>query len=802
MTQLFQDLRFALRTLFKNPGFTIVAVLALALGIGANASIFSFVNAFLLRPMPFAEPERLVHVWGTDSRRGYDKFRVSVPEFQDWRERGRSFADLAAFNYTEETLTGLDVPEKISAGRVSSNLMELLGVEPLQGRAFLPGEDSRTATPVAVISERLWKNRLGGEAVLGQPIEINETAYAIIGVMPDRFRFPLPTTDVWMPRIMDREWERDRHFLQVVGRLRQDVSRQQAQEEMDRISADLRQEYPQLQGDRGANVTDLRSALNFAHDIIQPMSGILLAAVGFVLLIACANVANLLLSRSAARRREIALRSALGAARGRLLRQLLTESAVLSLMGAAAGLLLAHFASSAMASLIPADLYKVGAIGLDFSVFLYTLALALLTALIFGTLPALRLARSNLVDNLKEGGAGSGWGRSSGRMHGLLVTAEISMAIILLVGAALMVRSFLNLQDIDPGFEGRPVLTAKLEIPSNRYGEADQRRLFHRRLIEEVGTAPQVSAAATVNLLPLNHETDAREFSIVGRPTADSSPRYATAFTVSPEYFKVLGVPILQGRGLRASDDENAPLAAVISQSMADRHWPRGNALGSQIEVEHLPQPVTVVGIAADTRQTDLAEARQSLLFLGQMQIPSRYFRVLARSQGDPRQLAGTVRAALARIDATIPLTEVRTLQEVVEEFLLPQRTLTQSLGILSSGALLLAAIGIYGLMAFFVSQRVREIGIRMALGARRQDVLTMVLGRVGRLAAIGVVIGLAGAFALTRFMAAFLEGVQPADPVSFLIIALLLGAVAVASGLIPAARASRIDPLTALRHE
>ncbi|HSR54434.1 MAG TPA: ABC transporter permease, partial [Acidobacteriota bacterium] len=595
MNQLLQDLRFAFRTLLKNPGFTVVAVLALALGIGANAAIFSFVNAFLIRPLPFSQPERLVHVWGTDTRKGYDQNRVSVPEFRDWSERSRSFSALGAFNYTGETLTGQEAPERIDAGRVSANVFDLLGVEPLEGRAFLAGEDSVASSPVAVISQRFRNNRFGDEPVLGREIEINDTLYTIVGVMPDHFRFPLPTTQLWLPRLMDQEWPREQRFLQVVGRLKEGVSRQQAQQEMDRIAASLREQFPQDHADVGANVADLRSALNFAHDIIQPMSGILLAAVGFVLLIACANVANLLLSRSSARRREIALRSALGAGRARLVRQLLTESVLLSLLGALAGLAVGYLASTAMASYIPDELYRVGSIGLDGSAFLYTLGLALVTALIFGTLPSLKLSRTNLVDSLKEGSAGSGLGRSSGRLHGWLVTAEIAMAIILLVGAALMVRSFLNLQSINPGFESGPVLTATLQIPSNRYDTADKRRAFQRRLIEEVAASPQVSQAATVNYLPLNHETDGREFTILGRPASDSSARLTTAFTVSPGYFQLLEIPLLKGRLLQFSDDENAPLAGVISRTMADQHWPGADPLGAQIEVEYVPRPVTVV---------------------------------------------------------------------------------------------------------------------------------------------------------------------------------------------------------------
>ena len=804
MDTFYQDFRYALRTLRKNPGFTATAVLTLALGIGANTSIFSFINAFLLRPLPFEQPDELVHVWGTNQRQGWNMNRVSQPNFLDWKDQNRVFEDMAAFNYTGETLTGLDQPEQVSGGRVSANAFQLLGVEPLMGRGFLEGEDQPGSKPVMVVSQQFWRNRLAADPkVLGRILELNDSAYTIVGVMPESFRFPLPTTQLWVPRPLDSaKYKRDVRFLQVFARLRPGVSLEQAQSEMDRLAQGLENAYPEVNAERGASVVPLRNALNFAHDIIQPMSAVLAAAVGFVLLIACANVASLLLSRARSRQREMALRTALGAARRRLVRQILTECGVIAVLGAVLGVGLAQLGTRGLAGYIPAELYKVGEIELDSNALFFTLGLALLTAFIFGIFPALRAAQVDLSDSLKEGSSGAGSGRRGRSLHSALVVAEMSLAIVLLAGTALMIRSFVNLQQVDPGFSSSDVLSLQVSLPSQRYGASAQISAFHQAVADRVAGLPGVEAAATVNYLPLNHETDSTEFSIEGRPAPQGRPWQGVAVTVSSGYFEVMQIPLLQGRVFSRQDEAGSQPVALISQAMANRFWPDSDPLGALLKLGDKGQPVMVVGVVGNVRQVDLESSSQPTIYRPQLQSPWRYLRVLARASGNPEALAAPIRREIWSLDAALPINEVRTLEQVVNDFLLPQRSLAESLGVLSAGALILAAVGIYGLMAFFVSQRVREIGIRLALGAKRSDVLRLVVGRTLKLTALGLTIGLAGAFGLTRLMSNFFFGVAAGDPSTFALTALFLTATALLAGYIPARRASRIDPMLTLRCE
>ena len=797
MDKLLQDLRFALRTLAKQPVFTAVAVLSLALGIGANAAVFSFVDAFVLRPMPYEQPEELLHLWG-QSRRG--QMRVSAPNFVDWREQSTKFADMAAFNYTIETLTSGEFPEQISGGRISANTFDLLGVQPALGRDFADGEDSSAAAPAAILSDHFWAERYGRDAaVLGRTLEIDQLAYTVVGVMPPGVNFPLPSTQVWLPRLLDdQKSTRERGILQVVGRLAPGTTAEQAQEEMSQIAARLQQQYPEANADVGVSLVPLRAALNFAWDIIQPMSALLMAAVGFVLLIGCANVASLTLARASTRERELAVRTALGAGRNRLIRQMLTESAVLAALGGAVGVLVARFLLVSLDGTIPGDLYRVGGLQLNTTALAFAGVLSLLTVLLFGSVPALRASRTDLVESLKEGTGGSGTGSRKLGLQSAMVAIEMTLAVILLVGTVLMARTLGNLQAVDPGFGREGVLSARMLLDESTYATLAEVADFHRRVVEEAAGVPGVVEAATVDYLPLNHETNGVEFEIVGQPRPEE-PWGALLLSVSPEYFRVMEIPLLSGTGFDASDDLDAVWVGVVDETFAERHFGDGQAVGRQLHIDG-DRTVTIVGVAGASRQVDLATSPEPLLYLSQRQIPRRYMRLLVRTQGDPASLVSTVRAAVADIDPRLPLSEVRTMVQVVDDFLLPQALLANSMGVLAAGALLLAAIGVYGLMDFFVSQRIRDIGIHVALGATRNRVRVMIADRVLRLAAAGVAVGMLAALGLMQLLGSFLYGVDAADPGAFALAAIFLVVVALTAGIMGARRATRIDPMVALR--
>jgi len=802
MAALTQDLRYAIRLLVRYPGFSLVAVLALALGIGSMTSTFSVANAYLLRPLPFSEPERLVHVWETNRRQGWSMLRVSLPNFLDYREQGRSFEDLAVFNYTGEDLTAGDRPEQVQSGRVSANIFTLLGVEPMLGRGFRPGEDAPGQGDVVVLGHRFWQTRFAGDRdVLGRTLEINGRAHTIIGVMPPEFVFPLPTTQIWVPRVLDTAvLTRDRDALQVVGRLRAGVTRAEAQGELDAIARRIADAHPVEAADRGVNIVPLRSALNFAYDIIQMVSIVLLVANLFVLLIACANISSLLLSRAINRTREVAVRAALGASRGRLLRQFLIESAVLAAIGGLAGLGLAAWSAGFFGSLVPDDIYRIGDVSIDGMVLLFSAGVSLLTVLMFGLVPALRSSDFQIGQCIKDGGraVAAGGGR---RLQSVLVGAEIAMSIMLLAGTALMIRTYQNLQRVDPGFEASGVLTMTLTLPSRTYGEAARTGQFHEDLRREAAAMPGVMAAATVDYLPLNHETDILEFTIPGRdPGTDRKPT-AISHVVSPGYFELMAIPMRRGRVFTDGDRSGSVRVAIVNETLAQRFWPGADPVGQSIDLLD-GEPFTIVGVAGDTRHMEMSGGAREQAYLSQWQFPGRYLRLLVRTAADPLAATAAVSEAVWRVDPTLPIVEVRSLAQVVSDFLLPQQAMSGTLFGLALGAMLLAVVGVYGLMAFYVSQRTQEIGLRMALGAARGDVVGLVLGRGLRLALGGLVFGLAGAVALGRIMASLLHGVGALDPVAFVGAPALLVAVAMLACYLPARRAAKVDPLVALRYQ
>jgi predicted permease len=803
MTSIGRDIQQAFRLLAKNPGMTVVAVLALALGIGALTVTFSVTNAYLLRPLPFRSPDRLVHLWSTNERQGLSMLRVSVPDFLDWRAQNTSFEDLAAFNYTGDDLTGGDRPEKISTGRVSANVFDVLGVEPVLGRGFRRGEDAPGRPPVVVLSFRFWQTRFRGDpGILGRAIELNRQRYEIVGVMPADFVFPLPTTQLWTTRELDPgRYGRKDGVVQVVGRLKPGVTPSQAQAEMSGIADRLAGAYPEADTDRGVAIVPLRAALNFGYDIFRLVAVVLGVADLFVLLIACANVASLLLGRALGRRREVAIRKALGATRARLVRQFLIESLVLALAGGAVGVLLAAWGVRAMGAAIPDELYRVGDISIDGRALVFSLAATIGTAVIFGLLPALSASRRDPGAAMREDVRSMSTAGSTLRAQSALVAGEIGVAVMLLVGTALMIHSYENLQRLDPGFDPRHVLTATISLPP-RYDAPEKVAAFHRAVIESVRSVPGVTAAATVDYLPLNHETDITEFTLPGRDVAATGKRpSAVSLVASPDYFSVMGVPILAGRAFSDADRAGAARVAVVNRTMARRYLSDADAVGRTIALED-GELVTIVGVASDAKHDDLAAPPGAQIFFPQAQQPTRYLRVLARTDGDPLARVASVSAAVWRVDRDLPLVDIRSLTQVVHEYLLPQTAMSSTLAGLAAGALALAVVGVYGLMAFFVTQRTSEIGIRVALGAAPRDVIAMVMKRGVGLTLAGVGAGLLGAVGLAQVMSSLLFGLSPIDPFSFGAVPAILVVVALVSCYLPARRAAAVDPLVSLRCE
>lgn len=800
---MLQDIRIAVRRLRRRPGLALLAVATLGLAIGSIVPLFALVSAFFLRPLPFEDPGRLVHLWETNVRLGRLQSRVSLPNYLDWKEQSRSFEDLAIFNYTGEDLTGGTEPERISAGRVSANLVELLGVAPAMGRGFLPGEDAPGAAKVAVLMHGAWQQRFEGAGdVLGTTISIGGETYEIVGVMPPSFVFPLPITEILLPRKIDRVGAaRDRRALQVVGRLRDGVTPEQAQAEMDAIARRLAERYPVENTDAGVNIIPLRQALNFAHDMFKVYSSALLLAGLLVLGMTCLNLSTLFLARVLTGRREFAIRIALGASRGRLVRQTFFESLVIALLAGAGGLALGSAAAKGFEMNVPTDLYRVGAIGVDGTVVAATLALSIVTAILFGALPALRAGKAEASTTLKDGGHASS-SRDALKMQRGLVVTQMALAVVLLVGTLLGVRSFSALREVDLGFDPDSVATMLVVLPADRYGSAEERTAFHASVTERVEAIPGVRSAATVSLLPLNHEMNALEVHRAAeRRSAEAAPT-ASSLRVTPHYFEVMRIPLLAGESFRGEMGVGSEPVVIVNRRLADRLWPGGNPIGNTVDVEGEDAPRRVIGVAGDTVHWELAGERPLQMYIPSLASPGSYFRIVARHEPAMTGVIGAMRDAIAALDPALAVTETRSLRAVVDEFLMPHGMVVVALTILSIGALLLAVIGVYGIMTFFVSRDRRSIGIRMAVGASRAVVMREVLRRALSLAAWGAAIGIAGALALGTVVGGVLYGVSVRDPIVLASVPLLLAAVATLASVVPAWRASRIDPMETLRVE
>ena len=812
MGTLWQDLRYGFRMLLKNPGFTVVTILALALGIGANTAIFSVVNAVLLRPLPFPTAERLVFI--SEWSQQVQNMSVSYPNFVDWRDQNRVFEQLAAFRGAGLILTGMGEPERLDGREVSSTFFSVLGTNPAMGRNFTASEDQPGGNRTAIISYALWQRRFGARPeIVGQSLMLNNESHTVIGVLPQNFEWQAPV-DVFVPIGLqaDKMQERGNHpGIYVIGLLKPGVTVEAARSEMEAIAERLAEQYPKS---NGGNSVRLALLQEFATREIRPALLVLLAAVGFVLLIACANVANLLLARSASRSKEVAIRTALGAGRLRLIRQLLTESMLMSLLGGVTGLLLAMWGISALLAVIPEDIPRllVMNIGLDGRVLAFTLVISLLTGLLFGIAPALQVTRSNVNESLKEGGRSATGGASRQRVRNTLVISEVALSLLLLVGAGLLIKSFLNLSRSDVGFEPEGVLTMRVSLPEARYKENSQVVNFYQQLLQRVQTLPGVESAGLTRGLPMSGGIESG-ITVEGHEVADIKDTVvAVNLSATPDYFRVMRIPLIKGRYFTEQDKTGAPEVVLIDEMLAARFFPTEDPIGKRLKLGGLDSPfpwMQVVGVVKHVKHYGPDEEGRVEIYRPYFQLPQvpevQYGRsmVLAvRTTTDAASMTTALRNAVLEIDKDQPVSNVQMMTKVVADAVAPQKFATWLLGLFATTALLLAAIGIYGVMAYSVAQRTHEIGVRMALGAQRADVLKMVVGQGMKLALIGVGAGIGGAFLVTRLMSRLLFGVTATDPVTFITVSVLLTSVALLACLIPARRATRVDPMVALRYE
>jgi putative ABC transport system permease protein len=807
LADFWNDLRYAVRLQRKNPGFTIVAVIALALGIGANTAIFSVVNTVLLKPLPYKDPERLVLVWEENSKQGYPTDTPTAANFIDWRNQNQVFEEMAAFTPTSLNLTGSGEPERLIGRRVSASLFPLLGVEPQLGRVFTAEEDQPNSERVVLLSYRLWQRRFGGDAgVVGKTLTLDGRSYTVVGVMPSRFQFPTVYDDVWVPIAFSAPEAADRgsHFLEVLARLKPGVTLTQAQADMSTIATRLQQQYPETNTGLGAVITQLHEHL--VGDI-KPALLILLGAVGMVLLIACANVANLLLARAAVRQKEIAVRVALGARRERLIRQFLTESVLLSTFGGLVGLAIAYGGLAILTSFIPDNISQGRTVSIDYKVLGFTLLVSVATGLIFGFAPAIQSVRFNQNETLKEGGRDAATGSSGKRLRGLLVVAEVAISLVLLIGAGLLINSFLRVRNIDPGFRTENLLTMKIVLPPTKYATLESKSAFYTDLINRVQSLPGVRSAAVITNLPLYAQGNSIGVGIEGKPAPPPGQELIVITRIiSPRYFDTMSIPLLKGRQLTDQDTDKTPNVIVISETMARRFWPGEEAVGKRVSLGPINKPedwFNVIGVVKDVRQYGLTAELEPQMYLTYRQ--TDFFEprdLVVKTDVDPVSLSSAVRKTVWEIDKDQPVSNIRTMEEILGDSIARERFSMLLLAIFASVALVLAAVGIYGVMSYSVAQRTHEIGIRMALGAQTSAVLRLAVGYGFKLVIAGIAIGLIAALALTRVMSTLLFGVTATDPMTFTLISLLLIAVAAVASYIPARRATRVNPIIALRYE
>jgi putative ABC transport system permease protein len=809
MDSFLQDARYALRVLRKSPGFALAAVLALALGIGANSAVFSVVNGVLLRPLPFTEPERLVRIFGNFRGIGLERIAVSTLEYKDYGELPRALSSVAAYTDADVTLTGQDVPERLRAITASASLLPTLGVNPSLGRNFNEEEQIQGQDRVIILTHRLWRGRYGADPrILGTTISLDGNPHTVVGVLPPGFEYPRGT-DLYLPFAPPADLlnanARGRRFLDVVARLKPGVTVEAAQADMDRVSGELLKANPGNYGGTSGWAISVVSMEEQTVGGVRTTLWVLLGAVGFVLLIACTNVANLLLARAAARGREISIRAALGAGRRRLVTQFLTESVVLALVGGALGLLLAMWGTDALLAVIGDGLPRASEVRLDARVVLFTGGVSVLTGLLFGLVPALQASRADLHGALREGSRGTG-GRAAGRARGALVVSQVALALVLLIGAGLFMRSFLALQSVEAGFDSQGVLTARLALPMDRYSEPAKRAAAMRDFVDRARAVPGVESVGLANLLPLTGRSD-WSFDVEGKPLAPTDPpRPAVEYrSVSSDYHKVLRIPLIAGRTLTDSDGWDSPHAVVINQAMAKAIFPGEDPVGQRIRLHRrgMDGPwATVVGIVGDVREWGLdLPARPTAYYSALQQGPQGAYLVVRTGQR-PESLLASLQAELRMVDRDLPLFDVAPMEAVVDSSVSQRRFSMLLLLIFAGVAVVLASLGIYGVIAYTVTQRTRELGIRMALGARHADILGLMLGQGMRMTLVGVGIGLTLALLLGRLLSTLLYGIKAHDPLTFAGVAALLVGVALFACWVPARRATKVDPAVTLRAE
>ena len=809
METLLKDLRFGLRTMMRSPGFTLVALITITLGIGANTAIFSVVNTVLLRPLPYKNPDALAVIW--EKQENVDQESPSLPDFRDWSERNQSFEEMAVARRDNVNLTGAGEPERLLARMITANFFSTLGVEPQLGRTFTD-EEERVKAPVALISDGLWTRRFGRDATLvGKPIRLYDSSFMVIGVLPANFQFYTPA-DVFIPIsfMPDRlKQAREEHGgVIAVGRLKPGITLEQAQADLDGIAASLEQQYPKTNNTVRVKIKSIYQ--DMVGDVRSSLL-VLLGAVGFVLLIACANVANLLLARAAGREREIAIRSALGASRWRIVRQLLTESVALFVAGGALGLLLAMWGADLLLTAIPVSIPWVKEIALDKTVLGFTLSASILTGIAFGLVPALQISKPDLNETLKEGGRGTTGARH--RLRSAIVVSEIALALVLLIGAGLMLKTFGRLQQIDAGFDGRNLLTMTFSLSPVKYSQSLRARAFYKQLEERISTMPGVEAASVTHVVPLNGATvtpvllEGQSFSNYG------DQNLTVQSTVGVDYFRAMGIPLLEGRTFSDRDTDKTPGVAIIDQNMANELFRDKSPIGQLVLINEGTLKLEVVGVVKHIKHLSWDADEQSKIrfqmYTDYNQIPDQFFAdatgtmsLVVRSKSNSADLIAKVREQVSAIDKDQPIYNVKRMDELIASTISERRFAMILLAAFACVAMILAAIGIYGVMSYSVAQRSHEMGIRVALGAQGRDVLTLVVGHGLKLVVAGVAIGLVGAFALTRVISALLFGVSATDPLTFVATSALLTGVALAASFIPAHRATRVDPMVALRYK
>ena len=803
MEILLKDIRYGIRRLISNPGFAIVATITLALGIGANAAIFSVVNTVLLRPLPFKDPDSLIMIRETKLPQ-FPEFSVSPGNFLDWRKQNTVFERLVATRGSSFNLIGSGDPQRLIGLNVSDGFFAMLGAQPQIGRDFLPEEDQPGRNNVVILSNGFWQNQFGGSSsIINQTINLNGQGYTVIGVMPPTFRFGDLATALWTPMAFTAQQAQQHggHYLSAIGRLKPGVPLEQARAEMSTIANRLAAQYPDA--NTGWNVK-LTPMLEYQVRSIKPALLVLLGAVAFVLLIACTNVANLLLARATSRQKEFAIRTALGASRPRIVRQLLTESILLSLVGGMIGLVLAVWGVDLLLALAPEGLPRVRDVSLDGRVLLFTIGISLLTGLGFGLVPALQASKPNLNETMKDAGRGSSEGGRRQIIRSSLVVVEIALALVLLIGAGLMIKSFSRLQKVDPGFNPHNALMVPIVLPQRKYPEENQQASFFTQLIQKVKALPGVQAAGISCVIPLSDNDYVLGFEIQGRPPypAGTGPN-TNYYSVSPDYFKAMGIPLLRGRVFTEHDTVNEPRVVVINETMARKFFPNEDPIGKRLHVTNGPVVYReIVGIVGDVKHYGLDQEPKPQTYEPYTQRALPFMALIVRTPGDPTGLTAAIRNEVLSIDKEQPISNIRTLDRLFSTSISQQRFSMLLLGIFAAVAIVLATIGIYGVMSYSVTQRTHEIGIRIALGAGRRHVLKLIVGHGMLLALIGITAGLVISFALTRVMSTLLFEVSATDPMTFGVIALLLISISLLACYIPARRATKVDPIVALRYE